>query len=280
MKSTSARRQTWSPSSLASSRDVEQRIIRRGVGVGRVQLQRAVQKRLHARGELRAAADLRDVAHFADHAGELVGIFVAGQRASEHQHDGRQRRLREVGLDVDAPRRQAWRRRDGELRPQLAPAVAKVRQGAAVDRVEEHDLAGRRQHGARRRDAAVREARAGVKAAQRREQVEQESQGRVHARRRAGLRGRVEELCEAAPGHELGHDDQRAVEVALDGSRPRDALVFEGAERVEPIAQHVLERPELGPQHQPLEHDPFLAVERERAAAEPVGKAGRGHRGL
>ena len=119
----------------------------------------------------------------------------------------------------------------------------------------------------------MREARAGVKAAQCREQVQQESEGGVHARRRACLSGRVEELCEAAARHELGHHDQRAIEVALDRPRPRDAFVFEGAEGVQPIAQHALERAQLRSQHQALEHHPFLAVERERPAAEPVGKA-------
>ena len=147
-----------------------------------------------------------------------------------------------------------------------------MRQRLAIDAVEQHDLSGWREHGARGRDGAVRKADPRVQAAQCRQHVQEKAQRRIHARDVPEIGRSVEEIREAAARDELGYDDE-AGGLTFEAARAGEALVFEPGQALDPFTQARLERAELRTEHQPLEHRAFFAIEREYPPAEPIGEA-------
>jgi hypothetical protein len=175
MKSTSALRHTCAPSSLASCRTSN-----RTSSVD-AYLAPGSKAKARSRKSWTPAANLRDLDDLLNDVGQAGDVFVGPERAAEHQHDGGERRLRDVRPGVEARRAvDVLGCADAELLPELSAAISELRQRAAIDAVEQHDLSGGGEHDARRRDRAVREAETVVQPAKRRQKVEQESQSRVH----------------------------------------------------------------------------------------------------
>ena len=73
----------------------------------------------------------------------------------------------------------------------------------------------------------------------------------------------------------LGNDRQAIVGVALDRARPREPLVLEAGDDGHPLSERRLEGGQLRTQHQPLQHVPGFAIEREDTTAETVFVPGR-----
>ena len=93
------------------------------------------------------------------------------------------------------------------------------------------------------------EADAGMKAAQRRQDVEEESESGVDAWGMPEIGGGLEQIGKAAPGNELGHDSG-STRVALHGPWARQTLVFEAAEPLDAVAEGPFEGRELGTEHE------------------------------
>jgi hypothetical protein len=113
-----------------------------------------------------------------------------------------------------------------------------------------------------------------VETAQRRKDVEQESERGIDAGRMSELGGRLEEVGKAATRNELGYDHDSA-DLTVDRSWPGETLVFEAAKAFDPVAQDWFERHELRAEHEPFEHHPLFAIECQDAPAESVGEARR-----
>ena len=82
----------------------------------------------------------------------------------------------------------------------------------------------------------MRESDGGMEAAQRRKDVEQESERGIDAGRMSELGGSLEEVGKAAARNELGYDHDSA-DLTVDGPWPGDPLVFEAAKAFDPVAQ-------------------------------------------
>src|SRR5215510_8614299 len=97
----------------------------------------------------------------------------------------------------------------------------------------------------------VCEADAGMKAAQCREDVEEESESGIDAGCMSEIGGNLEQVGQAAAGNELGHH-RKAARVALIGSWPCEALVLETAQARHAVAENPFERRELRTEHEAL----------------------------
>ena len=116
-----------------------------------------------------------------------------------------------------------------------------------------------------------------MKAAQRRQDVEQESESGIDAGRVPEIGGDLEQIGEAAARNELGYHDESA-RLTIDGSWPGETLVLEAAEAFYAVAQDRFEGHELRAEHEPFEHHALFAVERQNASAKSIGEAGRRRR--
>ena len=223
--------------------------------------------------EPRASADLRDLGDLVHQRGQAVGVFTVLEEASDHDHHAGERRLSEVGGDVEARGPGGCRRRDAQLVPEPAAIELETLQGVSEDRIEEHDLAGRGQDRAIRSDGAVAEPCDRVQRRERREHLEEEPERRVDAEARRVLRGqsgrRFEEVADAVAADEF-RDDREAPRIALDGAHTREALVFERRRALHALAKRRFERAELGAQLEPLQDHAVFTIEPKRPPAQTV----------
>ncbi len=83
---------------------VDERVVRGRVGTAARHGKGALEKRQEPVGERVVPADLRDVHHFADNGLQALRILVRAQRAPQHQHDGREHDLRDIGGNTQARR--------------------------------------------------------------------------------------------------------------------------------------------------------------------------------
>ena len=254
---------------------VAHRLVRARIGTPSRKRQRALEEALQTIRKCGAAPNLRDFDHFHEERRQLFGIFPGLQVPAEYQRESAERHLGDISRGIEVHETIAGRRRDPILGPEPLSREAQALDCRSKDRVEKHDLAIRRQDGARGVDEAVRDAVGRVQQRQRRQRVEQVAQSDVDAGNDSGVSGGFEQVREAAAGDELGQDRELSGGwVALHPRRAGETLVLEDRQPRDARLDERFERGQVRLEMDALEHLARLAVERERPPPQAIDVTG------